>query len=357
VSLGYDGNGKRRRKTVYGKSKKEALEKLRRLTSDVGVGSLPEAGSMTVAQLLDAYLTVRKLKDAPRTFENRQTTIDTHLRPRLGGVKLAKLTALHVEGLYAELHAAGVGAGAIENAAKVLNGALVRAVKLNLIAANPAKAVDRPKSPHREMLFLDDSQVRAVLDAGRGAVAFPLVAAALGTGARQGELLALMWEDVDLRAETLQINKSLSQTKAGFVVKAPKTKAGRRTVQLPPATVEALTLHKAAMLKAGLLSAPVFSTRTGGYLNRNNVLRAFRAIVARANRTITAAGGKPVPTEIRFHDLRHTTASLLLSKGASLVAVSSRLGHARRSITLDLYGHKMPNDDRQLADLLNTMLA
>jgi integrase len=112
------------------------------------------------------------------------------------------------------------------------------------------------------------------------------------------------------------------------------------------------------MLKAGLLAAPVFCTRTGGYLNKNNVLRAFRAVVARANKaSVEAEWWRPIPEGIRFHDMRHTVASLLLSKGHSLVAVSRRLGHAKPSITLNVYGHCTPTDDAQLANRLYAMMA
>lgn len=358
ISLGYDGAGKRVRRTVYGASKGEVQEKLDQLRTEARVGNLPEAATLTVGQLLDQWLASKKTKDSPRTFEERERIIKNHVRPRLGGVKLKHLNALHVEGLYSELHRDEVGTSTIRNVAKAVNVALNYAVRKKLIAYNPAAAVEKPKASEREMLCLDDVQVKAVLTAGREAVTFPLLAAALGTGCRQGELLALGWDDIDLRKGMLTVRKSLAQTKAGFVVKEPKTKNGRRMIALPPFAVEALTAHKAAVLKAGILSAPVFCTRTGNYLNKNNVLRAFRAVVVRANKAnVETDGWRPIPAEIRFHDMRHTVASLLLSKGHSLVAVSRRLGHAKPSITLNVYGHCMPTDDAQLAERLHTMMA
>jgi integrase len=357
VSLGYGADGKRLRRTVYGDTKSEAQEKLDALKTEARAGNLPDAGTMTVGQLFDQWLAVRETKDAPRTFEERKRTINNHLRPRIGGVRLTKVNALHVEGLYTELHRAGVGPGAIENAGKMLKGALTHAVRKKLIMANPAMAVDSPKAPEREMLCLDDLQVRAVLAAGRGLPTFSLIATSLGTGCRQGELLALTWDDVDLRKGTLTVRKSLSPTEGGYVVKEPKTKSGRRTIALPPFVVEALTAHKAAMLKTGLLDAPVFCTRTGTYQDKANVLKKFRAVVARANKANAEVEGyRSVPATIRFHDMRHTAASLLLSKGYSLVAVSRRLGHAKPSITLDVYGHLMPTDDAQLAEGLHRMM-
>lgn len=284
VSMGYDGEGKRLRKTVYGNSKAEIQKKLDDLRT--------EAGSLTVGQLLDRWLTNDEQKSAVRTHEERERLIRVHLKPRLGGVKLAKLNALHIEGLYADMHRDEVGPFAIRSAADVLSIALNAAVRLKLISSNPSAAVKKPKTPKREMLCLDDSQAKAVLTAAAGAPVGPLVVVALGTGCRQGELLALTWEDVDLKAGTLTVRRSLAQTKAGFVTKEPKTNASRRTLTLPGFVVEALTALKALRLKVGLLDKPMFSTRTGGYLCKKNVLRAFRGVVAKANKSIRSATEK-----------------------------------------------------------------
>jgi len=176
--------------------------------------------------------------------------------------------------------------------------------------------------------------------------------------------LALAWDDIDLRKKTLTIRKSLSQTKAGFIVKEPKTAAGRRTITLPDVTVTVLMEHKAEMMRAGLLAAPVFCTRTGNYLCKKNVLRAFRNLVNKINRLHADEAKKneaeqkeAIPAKVRFHDLRHTVASLLLSKGKSLRAVSQRLGHSNPAMTLRVYAHCLPNDDAELATGLNQLLA
>ncbi len=356
LSIGYDGAGKWKRRSVSGATKAEALEKLAAARVESRAGNLPDADAMTVGQLLDQYVKSRRAKDAVRTHEERERVVRNHLHPRVGGVKLRKLTALGVESLYAELIAAGVGGWTVWAAAKVLNGALNFAVRVRLVPANPAKAVDRPKAPNREMLFLDDRQVRAVLDAAKGTAAYPLIAVALGTGARQGELLALTWDDVDLAAGVVTIRKSLSLTQDGFVVKEPKTRAGRRAVAMPAFAVEALTAHKADTLQAGRLAAPVFCTPSGGYRRKANVIQTLRTVLRRVNKAAEREG-VAVPAGLRFHDLRHTVASLLLSRGCSVVAVSRRLGHAKPSLTLNLYGHVMPTDDRQLADNLAAMLS
>ena len=140
-----------------------------------------------------------------------------------------------------------------------------------------------------------------------------------------------------------------------FHVKEPKTAASKRTIALPTSAVHALTERKADAMKTGLLDAPVFCTRTGNFLNKNNVLRAFRTIVKHVNTAIAerkekdpANAERAIPESIRFHDLRHTVASLLLSKGCSLRAVSARLGHANAALTLRVYG-ALPAERRRPA--------
>jgi integrase len=353
-SLGYDGSGKRKRRVVYGKTKREVQQKIDRLRVEGPIGRTTDAAAMTFGTYLERWLEAGRANAAARTQEERERLVRVHLRPRLGGLRLDRLTALHVEGLYADLRRDGVGPFAVRSAADLLGASLNHAVRLKLIPANPAAAVPKPRTPKREMRCLDEPQARVVLGATDGAAVGPLVAVALATGCRQGELLALGWEDIDLAAGTLTVRRSLAQTKAGFVVKEPKTAASRRTLSLPAFAVEVLAALRRDRGAGGLAAAPVFCTRTGGYLCKKNVLRAFRGVLRKANAAIRAAGaGVPIPDTLRFHDLRHSVASILLSKGHSVRAVSQRLGHANPTMTLRVYAHCMPTDDGRLADGLN----
>jgi integrase len=246
----------------------------------------------------------------------------------------------------------GVGATAVRHAANVLSVAFSHARGLKLIPFNPAAAIKKPKAPQRQMLFLTPGQVKILLDAAKGQPCYPLVVLALATGCRQGELLALTWDDIDLAKGTLIVRRRLAQTDVGFLVKEPKTAASRRTITLPELAVSMLTEHKAAALKAELLDAPVFCTRTGNWLLKRNVYRALRAVIRRAN-TFPGKinkGGRPkqgappqpkddfemlklVPAKLRFHDLRHAVASILLSQRQSVRAVSQRPGHSNPALT------------------------
>jgi integrase len=375
ISLGYAESGKRKRKTVYGASKKEVIDKLDRFRSEARVGNLPDAAGLTVSQLFDRWLLSSKATTETRTYEERERLVKNHLRPRMGGLKLAKVNALHVESLYSDLARDGVGATTVRHVANVLGVAFSHACNLKLIPFNPVAAIKKPKAPKRQMLFLTPDQVKILLEATKGRPCYTLVVLALATGCRQGELLALTWEDVDLVKATLTIRRSLAQTDAGFQVKEPKTAASRRTITLPGLAVSVLTEHKALALKAGLLNAPVFCTRDGNWLLKRNVLRALRAVIRRANTPAGKInkGGRPkkgeaphvkeefemlnlIPARLRFHDLRHTVASVLLSQGESVRAVSQRLGHSNPALTLRVYAHCMPSDDPQLAAALNKML-
>lgn len=350
ISLGVNGNGKRKRRDVYGKTKADVATKLDELRSQSRTGGLPDATSLTVEQLLDRWLAVVQTKNAMRTFEERESHVRVHLKPRIGGTRLNKLHALHIEGLYAEMMRDEIGPSAIRSAATTLSIALNYAVKMRLIGSNPAVAVAKPRVQAREMLCLDEVQARRLLAACGDSTASVLVVLALSSGCRQGELLALDWRDIDLAAGTVTIRKSLAWGKDGPVIKEPKTKASLRTVNLPPATVAKLALHRATQLKVGRISAPVFCTRTSGNVERKNVLRALRSIIKRANLGVDPA--EQIPAKLRFHDLRHSMASLLLSRGRSLKAVSQRLGHANPAMTLRVYAHCMPTDDVKLAEEL-----
>jgi integrase len=373
LSLGLSAAGRRSRRTIYGETKKEVLSELDRLRGEARLGQLPDAGGLTVGQLLGRWLESSKATTATRTFEERQRIVKNHLRPRVGGLKLAKVTALHVESLYADMAREEVGGTTIRHAADVLGAAFSHAVNLRLLPASPVAAIKKPSPPKRHMLFLTPDQVKVVLDAAKGRPCYPLLVLALATGCRQGELLALTWPDIDLAKATLTVRRSLAQTDGGFEIKEPKTAASRRTMALPDHARVVLADLKAKALKAGLLDRPVFCTRDGNWLLKRNVLRAFRAIVGRANTPPGGInkGGRPkkgtspptrcikmlnlIPAALRFHDLRHTVASILLSKGQSVRAVSQRLGHSNAALTLRVYAHCLPSDDPQLAAALNSM--
>jgi integrase len=350
ISLGFTAEGKRRRKSIYARSKSELLKKMDDARGDLRLPPPSADGGMTLGQLLDRFLASGAERNSARTTEERERLVKNHLRPRLGHVKLAGLSDLNIDFLLTGMRADGVGSWTVRNAVDLLSMACRYGVRKKFLRSNPCEGADKPSPARREIHPLTADQARALLSAARDRPVYPLLAVALGTGCRMGELLGLSRRDVDLKAGTVTIRKSLSKTKASFGLKEPKTKAGRRTISLPAFAREPLSTVLASTPGAG----PVFRTRTGGYLDKKNVLRALRAVIRRANRAIEAAGQgdagpAPIPANFRFHDLRHTVASNLLSSGHSVRAVALRLGHSDPAMTLRVYAHVMPADDARLA--------
>lgn len=341
ISDGQDEKGRRKRVTIFGKTKKIVREKLKeKLGSTVSL----DAGKITVAQLMKQWLESKREKTAPRTHEDRERVVNAHLIPRkIGKVVLAKLTSRQVEAYYLEMSSDGVGATTARHAAKALTAALHYARKLGEITVSPATGVTLPPAPKREMLTLTGPQCKALLLASRGRPCYPIIALALGSGLRQGELLALSWEDIDLDKGTLTVRRSLCKTKAGgFELRVPKTQSSRRTIVLPAFAIEVMKEHRAAREAAGMLDVVCFTSRAGLFMPRSDLYAAFKRVCKRTTPAL--------PAGLRFHDLRHTHASLLLSQGQSLRAVSNRLGHVDPALTLRVYAHVLPADDQQLAD-------
>jgi integrase len=362
ISLGYDGTGKRKRRVVYGATKQEVAEKLRQLQLKAISGTLSDVSRLTVGDYLQRWLdNTAKNKVRATTLERYEVLVRLHLKPNLGGVQLGRLGAIHVEDCYAQMERDGDGAWTRRMAGTLLSNALRHAVRLKLIAFNPAADVVKARPRDKEMLFLTEPQTRAFLAAAESRRLFALFALAIGGGLRQGELLGLQWPDIDFERGALTVARTLGTVANQFVVKEPKSKHSRRTIKLPIFTLNALQEHRHAMLKEGNIAAPVFCTKSGQYITKSNLTRqVFKPILKSANeaaraRSIEQGTQAAVLPVIRFHDLRHTHATMLLSKGYSIKAVSHRLGHASIEITLKNYSHVLPEDDKALADGLDKM--
>jgi integrase len=339
------GTGKRR--VLYAKTKQEAQEKLRRLHNEAAAGIGADAASMTVGQWLTRWLEMVKPTVEPGTYDPYARHVRLHLVPHVGGIKLARFGKVQVRGLYAALAAGGMSVAMQRKVAVTLTAALHQAVRSDLIPGNPAAGIRKPKAQKPEMQPLDPDQVAAFLEAAQTDRLFAYYLTALDTGARPGELFALRWEDVNLDAGYLTINKSLEEIDGIHRVKEVKTARGRRRIDLSAGTVAALVEHRKAMLAEGHIGGPVFCDTRGGYLRRTGLrVRSFRPILKRA--------GLP---NVRPYDLRHTCATLLLLADVNAKVVSERLGHASITRTLDTYSHVLPTMQRKAADLLGQILS
>jgi integrase len=365
VSLGYDGGGKRKRKVVYGRMKGEVQEKLRELQNSAASGQITEPSKMKVGEYLPRWLESKKGTVATHTYLPYERDCNRYLIPHLGGVRLAELTALHVEKLYGDLGAAKVSPAMQRKAGTTLRTALQHAVHpLGLIRHNPAADVPKPRHTPEEMQVLDPDQVQQFLEAAKEDRLYALYALAIDSAAREGELFALTWEDVDFQNNAICITKALEETKGKLNLKDVKTKKSRRRVALSAFTMEALGERRKSALSEGTYGPdkPVFCDTEGGWLRKSNVLRrSFRPIIARANAAATEeakkrSGSPALLPDIRPYDLRHTGATLLLLAGESPKVVSERLGHSTTTQTMDTYSHVLPGMQERAATKLDAIL-
>lgn len=341
VSAGYDAKGKRRRRTVYGKTKAEVRDKLRELQTSATLGILTDADRLTVAEYLSRWLeNMIKPKVETNTFNRYEQHVRLHLLPHIGTVRLNKLTALHIEQLYADMKKAGDSDSERAKVGTALRMALRQAVRLRLLSHNPALDVPKPKVQKEEIHPLDIGQVPIFLEATRKDRLHPLYVLALDSGMRQGELFALQWPDVDFDAGSVQVQRSLEEIDGYLRLKDVKTGKSRRRIDLSPFTLNVLHEHRKRMLTEGHAGGPVFCDTEGKWLRKSNVTRrSFKPILKQAT----------LP-DIRFHDIRHTCATLLLLADENVKVVSERLGHASIQITLDTYSHVLPTMQKRAAE-------
>jgi len=330
-----------KRKAVYAKTRKEVAEKLTAAMSDAAKGITAGGGPKTVGAFLTSWLedsvrgSVRK-----STYDRNESLCRVHLIPTLGRKKLKTLGAADVAGFYRSRLDSGCSAASVHKMHETLHKALKQAVRWGYMTKNPADDVDPPKVHTEEVTPLTRGEARRLLQTVRGDRLEALYVTALHTGLRQGELLALRWDDVDLEGRTLQVRRTLTRDRGKLDVGPTKTAKGRRTVKLTRDAAEALRDHLTRQLEEiGVLGDSyepgglVFATTKGTPINPTNLRkRSLAPLLVRA--------GLPHQT---FHQLRHTAATILLLKNVNPKIVSEMLGHASIAITLDTYSHVLPN--------------
>ncbi len=345
VTAGYDDRGKRKRRTVYGATKGDVLEKLARLRADALGGMLGDPQRLTVATFLHRWLE-DVARPSVRASVHRRYTEIVRLRivPHIGGVVLSRLTPAHVQGMLAFLEK-GVSPRGRQMAYDRLHRALGQALQWGMVPRNVCDAVTRPRAPRPTMQVLIPEQVNALLEVARADRFHALYVLAVATGLRQGELLGLQWDDVDLGRAVLHVRRALHELAGRLWLDEPKSAKARRTVDLPVIAVAVLREHRERMLAEGHPHGFVFCDTQGGPVRKSNLVRrSFLPLLKRA--------GLP---RIRFHDLRHTAATLLLLQGVHPKVVQERLGHSQISITLDTYSHVLPSMGREAAAKLDAL--
>lgn len=330
--IGYQGSDGRWRWRVIEGGLKEARVARAEVISKLARGERVAPSRRAFAEVADAWLAA-KTRLAPRTRHRYEEILRVHLLPRFAARRISDLCEDDVLWLIAEVEAAGCSAGTARKVLVVLSGILGYAARRGMLAMNPVLQLERgerPQPERREMRILDRHGIERLLQAAAPNYR-PLLATAVFTGLRLGELLGLTWADLDLNAGLVRVRKQLDRT--GERVR-PKTPCAIRDVELMPALARALLAHRERRFAIGQARSEdfVFGTGQGTPLHYRNVGR--RGLDAAVDRAGLASAPR-----LRFHDLRHTFASLLIADGADVVFVSRKLGHASVKTTLDVYAH------------------
>jgi integrase len=294
-----------------------------------------------------------KPRNRPSTYQSYEGHVRVHLIPAFGRVRLSRLTPQHVEAMMAKKLRDGLSPSTVVRIRATLRRALSRAVRLGLVQRNVAALADPPSAKATPVEAMTSEQATELLEAVEGHRLEALFVLALATGLRQGELLGLSWSDVDLEAKSLTVRHALQRVDGELTLVEPKTERSRRTLSLPPSSIKTLKTHRASQRREQLASGEawhdsglVFTTDAGLPLDGVNVTRAFQRLLKNA--------GLP---KMRFHDLRHACASFLLANGASMRVVMEQLGHSQIGLTMNTYGHVMPEALLDAAEKMEAVLA
>jgi integrase len=356
LSLGIDpATGKRKQQWVSVKgTKKDAEKRLSELLTQLDTGGFVRPSKTTLGEYLDQWV-----KDycqanlAPTTAQTYQFFVKRHIKPALSKVTLTQLKPEHLQHLYTDKLSTGLGKRSVRYIHITLHKALKDAVKLGMIARNPADAVTPPRVQRSEMQTWDEDEIKTFLEAIKDSPYYALFYTALYTGMRRNELLGLRWSDIDIPLSLVYVNRSLLLLKNGEITfRTPKTSKGRRAIDLPPSLTLLLKEYREKQaLDRAMLGIPitdndlVFSQYDGKPLLPDSVTHAWIKLVRRA-------GVKP----IRLHDTRHTMASLMLKQGVHPKIVQERLGHASIQITLDTYSHVAPGLQKAAAERFDELV-
>ena len=335
------------------KTQRECQEWLKKTRGQIDDGMTLASTKVSLEEFLNEWLTSTKTSKALRTWQHYEQLIRTYLIPNLGEIKVRDLRPDHIQAFYNRLFDSQVGVHTIRKIHITLHSSLNQAVTTGMLGSNPASFVKPPKEPATEMAILNESQVSQLLVAAHGHRWEALFHLAVISGMRQMELLGLKWSDLDWIRQTLKIERQLARPDGdGIKFYAPKTRYGKRSITLGMKTIEILRKHyehqQVERLSAGDVWQEyglIFTTSKGTPIHSRNLLRAFKKLLQDAGLT-----------PIRFHDLRHTAASLLLNQGIPVITVSRRLGHAKASITLDVYGHLIPSMQNEVADMIDDLV-
>ena len=353
VHLGWHG-GRRRRRYITRATRADVVRELRLLTQQAAKGRLGPSKSPRLDVWLDTWLEeVAAARVRPSTLHRYRQEVRLHIAPGLGHIRLDKLQPQDISSFYRD-RLQVLSVGSVRRLHAVLRRSLTVAVRWGHLNQNPCFLIEAPPLVHHEVEPLSAEEVQQLFEAAAHGPMAARWTVAVGLGLRQGEALGLHWKDIDLEKNTLRVTGALQRQPDGsLTIVQPKTPRSRRTLPLPGLVVRSLKSHRGLQAGQRMLAGAdwqdldlVFTTRTGGPVHPRNDYRSYQALLKR--------GGI---RRFRLHDLRHTTASLLLSQGVSHRVVMEILGHSQISVTMNIYSHVSPELSRAAADSMDTALS
>ncbi len=339
------------------KTRTEALDWLLKIRNEVKNGLNVEGSKISYCDFLDDWLETKKHHVAEQTWSYYTQIVRDYIKPNLGKYKLRELSTRRIQSFYNQLVEQGVGLRTIEKTHSVIHASLNSALKYGLVISNPDTFTDPPKPIKKEMRFLNIEEVKKLLQVATEGNDrnYSLYYLAIVTGMRQGELLGLQWKNVDLDKGIIKVIQNLKRLpKGNLVFGKPKTKTSIRSITIGQETIEVLRTHKEMIERERYNESindlwkemdMVFPSTIGTPIDPTNLLMKFRQLLKKAGLS-----------RIRFHDLRHTSASLMLNNGVDVLVASRRLGHSKPSITLDVYGHLLSSVQDSVASKMDELL-
>lgn len=368
ITLGVDSaTGNPKRKYFYGKTEREVVNMITTTNAQILSGTFSEPSKITFSQWIDQWLSVHKNNLKPTTYSSYIDMIQNHIKPSIGHIKLKDLNEFTLENLYNEKLKSGKlnGSGglsprSIEYIHAIIHNCLQKAFQRCLISKNIAEFVVLPRKRDKEIRVLSLEDQGIFIKALKGDRLEAAFALALATGVRVGELLALKWNHVDFENRIILIRSTLARvknlegtgaTKTILIFQEPKTKAGKRSIDLPAFIIPLLKKHKKEQSQERLTYGQeyennnlVFCTKHGTPMDKDNLSRKLKSILKKANLQ-----------DLNLHALRHTFATRALEKGIQANVVKEWLGHSNIQITLDTYSHVLPTFKKESMEKMDSL--
>ena len=354
-TAGHDpATGKQIIKSVLGKTQAEVKEKLKKAMDDAQKVDFTKNGKYTVGTWLDEWFeNVAKIKVRASSHQTYRGYIDNHIKPNIGNIPIEKLTTMDLQKFYRKLltkgrierieskdQPKGLSAKTVRNINQVISSAMDLAVAQKIIPANPTNACALPKIEHQEMQTIPAEQLQAFLQEAKATGVYEMYYIELATGLRRGELLGLKWQDIDWKNGVIKVRRQVARVD-GQIKEAPlKTKNSYRSVTISQQAIEVLKEQKRKTN-----DTYVFPSPNGGPISPDSVNNMLKRVLERAG----------IP-KVRFHDLRHTFATIALQNGVDIKTVSGMLGHFSAGFTLDTYAHVITSAQKEAAETMGHVL-